>query len=212
MRGEHGCLDAGAYEREGSSPHARGARHMHQRGGRVGRIIPACAGSTAANWSRTRCGRDHPRMRGEHCRERVSYTMWQGSSPHARGARPARHGDRDWPGIIPACAGSTRLRVLQQGDHPRMRGEHLISLIALMRDWGSSPHARGAPVALHAALRHAGIIPACAGSTGSPGSSDDMSPGSSPHARGAPVGMLDADRAAGIIPACAGSTGSRPAR
>ena len=212
MRGEHSETSLPRSMAMGSSPHARGARVPRRRGIRARGIIPACAGSTAHAPARRTSGEDHPRMRGEHCRELVSYTMWQGSSPHARGARPARHGDRDWPGIIPACAGSTRLRVLQQGDHPRMRGEHRIAADTPQLFVGSSPHARGAPVALHAALRHAGIIPACAGSTGSPGSSDDMSPGSSPHARGAPVGMLDADRAAGIIPACAGSTGSRPAR
>ena len=107
-----------------------------------------------------------------------------------------------------------------------MRGEHLISLIALMRDWGSSPHARGAPVALHAALRHAGIIPACAGSTcrlprtsrsgrdhpRMRGEHNDelvrtvLVPGSSPHARGAPRGGDTREAVSGIIPACAGST------
>ena len=33
-------------------------------------------------------------------------------------------------GIIPACAGSTRRRVgapVAKGDHPRVRGEHMVS-------------------------------------------------------------------------------------
>ena len=48
-----------------------------------------------------------------------------------------------------------------------MRGEHVGRMIGLVIIGGSSPHARGAPVAegVHDAL--GGIIPACAGSTAS---------------------------------------------
>ena len=66
-------------------------------------------------------------MRGEHGMHPFLQLQVLGSSPHARGAllvRRARHHDA---GIIPACAGSTKLLKLFNlsiGDHPRMRGEH----------------------------------------------------------------------------------------
>ena len=226
MRGEHDRGTLMTSGGSGSSPHARGARVPRRRGIRARGIIPACAGSTAHAPARWTSGEDHPRMRGEHCRELVSYTMWQGSSPHARGARPARHGDRDWPGIIPACAGSTRLRVLQQGDHPRMRGEHRIAADTPQLFVGSSPHARGAPDLAHRPHARLGIIPACAGSTSGttrcPSARRDHPrmrgehrlacsmpierQGSSPHARGARGVVQHVEVRAGIIPACAGST------
>ena len=79
------------------------------------RIIPAYAGSTY------RCQTD------------IGKSL--GSSPHTRGALPARRGTR-----------------LSTGDHPRIRGEH--------QDWrrGANPRT--------------GIIPAYAGSTCSPQSSE----------------------------------------
>ena len=115
--------------------------------------------------------RDHPRMRGEHA--------YYSRSP------------TEAPGIIPACAGSTMpasaapslsmgssphargapwqltLGVLASRDHPRMRGEH--------------PSGVAGPPAL------AGIIPACAGSTGETRRIPPNPAGSSPHARGAPT-------------------------
>ena len=113
----------------GSSPHTRGARLQH-----------SCW--LHLHW-------DHPRIRGEHSRlttfsrngTRIipAYAgstfmyftaTWRsvGSSPHTRGAR---------------CAANTARG--GSGDHPRIRGEHVV----------------------HPAERHvpAGIIPAYAGST-----------------------------------------------
>ena len=72
----------------------------------------------------------------------------QGSSPHTRGARGCcvRAGRR--LGIIPAYAGSTdqlwTTPTIAQ-DHPRIRGEHVISGSFYDRSTGSSPHTRGAP-------------------------------------------------------------------
>ena len=66
MRGEHSCSLMLLMASLGSSSHARGARKHNNASALLGRIIPACAGSTPS-----RCrGRfqlwDHPRMRGEH--------------------------------------------------------------------------------------------------------------------------------------------------
>ena len=116
-------------------------------------------------------------------------------------------------GIIPACAGSTILENIGHGypqgssphargapelaidtfgadvDHPRMRGEHELSLLVTVCFFG--------------------IIPACAGSTRRLGSEMSCVRGSSPHARGAPAAGVRSTHSLRIIPACAGSTAAR---
>ena len=127
MRGEHDRGTLMTSGGSGSSPHARGAPLEQVMHALLSGIIPACAGSTAANWSRTRCGRDHPRMRGEHDFKRGFIKFDLGSSPHARGALHDDEVAGPKHGIIPACAGSTvyALNIKIAGeDHPRMRGEH----------------------------------------------------------------------------------------
>ena len=149
-------------------------------------------------------------MRGEHYDEVSADVFVQGSSPHARGTRRGfrRH---EFPyGIIPACAGNTRIvsfRSPRTWDHPRMRGEHSHAVDVFNLGVGSSPHARGTPSNMRAAWTASGIIPACAGNTRGmaligdalrdhprmrgehaverPTKQDRM--GSSPHARGTRV-------------------------
>ena len=172
----------------GSSPHARGARNAVMEQDKAYGIIPACAGSTLVRRRTTSSPRDHPRMRGEHGGDSDFKNDYGGSSPHARGAHPARHEPRARRGIIPACAGSTRCRSTPPSacwDHPRMRGEHSMHQDWILPRWGSSPHTRGA----RQSARH-GVAPR----------------GSSPHARGALIRRVSIMSAAGIIPACAGST------
>jgi len=132
-----------------------------------------------------------------------------GSSPRARGAPDQGRGRLVGRGIIPACAGSTSSSTTTgptRGDHPRVRGEHIETLLLVDRQVGSSPRARGAPPRRARTPCARGIIPACAGSTipavqqvGSPG-------GSSPRARGARGRSTLTSGEHGIIPACAGST------
>ena len=148
MRGEHGNTVMVTLDPKGSSPHARGAPLRT-------RVRP-------------RPSRDHPRMRGEHDPMEYGWVLSSGSSPHARGAPqdgPNRPAD---PGIIPACAESTRWRSrasTSTGDHPRMRGEHDSLGIPWTNQKGSSPHARGARAGDGLTYGLLGIIPACAGST-----------------------------------------------
>ena len=168
-------------------------------------------------------------MRGEHPFHHVLPTVYKGSSPHARGARPSADPRLPRRGIIPACAGSTarcRCGAMARRDHPRMRGEHLWSVPAPWGSAGSSPHARGARDAAKFREQLAGIIPACAGSTTCAASpwwcrrdhprmrgehratvaAPCLAKGSSPHARGALQPDGSGRCARGIIPACAGST------
>ena len=132
-------------------------------------------------------------------------------------------------GIIPACAGSTRLSRpprRRRRDHPRMRGEHERASSPRTLSGGSSPHARGALTNTQGIKVGSGIIPACAGSTPAvvparlahgdhprmrgehrgPERPRLPARGSSPHARGALAPHWPPRDARRIIPACAGST------
>ena len=172
---------------------------------------------------------DHPRMRGEHLRIRCRRRRPRGSSPHARGALHPLLRDARRAGIIPACAGSTRLSGLpprRRRDHPRMRGEHRKASESGASSPESSSHARGAQFRSPPRRARVGIIPACAGSTcGLPGCRasrrdhprmrgehaagawwEPQTKGSSQHARGALEAYGLVALAGGIIPACAGST------
>ena len=147
IRGEHGDRRRVSLGRQVSSPHTRGAR-IH---------------AAARRWPS-----DHPRIRGEHRQEGRRQGLVWGSSPHTRGAHPAGQGEQMGGGIIPAYAGSTRLRAFadtRRRDHPRIRGEHSgQSQVAVGFD-GSSPHTRGARVQHQPVKAQPRIIPAYAGST-----------------------------------------------
>ena len=107
-------------------------------------------------------------MRGEHISTPELGLSIKGSSPHARGAHQEIPALAFAAGIIPACAGSTEKRIQRASafaDHPRMRGEHLLTTLISNRSKGSSPHARGARGQARGAGDVIGIIPACAGST-----------------------------------------------
>ena len=229
LRGEHGGRTHPIGFATGSSPLARGALGRHRKSPAQRGIIPACAGSTAGRSRQPAPCQDHPRLRGEHGMEWLVEAWPRGSSPLARGAHQGGHQAGEQEGIIPACAGSTRGAVAERhdlGDHPRLRGEHVVADDSSEVSVGSSPLARGAPGGLVDEVREAGIIPACAGST-TTGTSPRSAPrdhtrlrgehpeprvtcagvkGSSPLARGAPIPAPAAALAAGIIPACAGST------
>ena len=213
----------------GSSPHTRGARWHAALLSEPVRIIPAYAGSTAAERYLFGAIGDHPRIRGEHDLAVFLDHTRAGSSPHTRGAPDLLRDSGYEAGIIPAYAGSTMVVVSSTGrrrDHPRIRGEHDASLAGQDEQEGSSPHTRGARQrSAHAGDDH-GIIPAYAGSTKehskTPGSLSDhprirgehstrwSSPssnlGSSPHTRGARRPGSRSHSRERIIPAYAGST------
>ena len=168
MRGEHPGRCRLAHFVLGSSPLARGAQRDERRDDHRRGIIPACAGSTFGRQTRAGSHSDHPRLRGEHWSSLSATVDILGSSPLARGALGLPREMCHDPGIIPACAGSTRTRRLSARsgrDHPRLRGEHEVGLIALCGMTGSSPLARGAPSKESGLHGFEGIIPACAGST-----------------------------------------------
>ena len=132
-------------------------------------IIPACAGSTRLYLESNAIARDHPRVCGEHvCELHATDCLW-GSSPRVRGARASRYEEVARSGIIPACAGSTScpgFHARQEGDHPRVCGEHALPTVGALVGEGSSPRVRGAQGGDDGREPGAGIIPAWAGSTG----------------------------------------------
>ena len=131
-------------------------------------IIPAYAGNTSPRPSETRSTWDHPRICGEHTYESTASDIMKGSSPHMRGTLPDKVPDGFRPGIIPAYAGNTPIclfRACNQGDHPRICGEHSSAGAAKVTAKGSSPHMRGTLAGSYPRAALSGIIPAYAGNT-----------------------------------------------
>ena len=115
-------------------------------------------------------------------------------------------------------------------DHPRVCGEHLRGLHALVAEQGSSPRMRGTPVSLSSIVNTRGIIPAYAGNTLAAQSSKSSTGdhprvcgehlsamsfvvfigGSSPRMRGTLSTVNWSIRDRGIIPAYAGNTAIFP--
>ena len=229
IRGEHALPPLRPASARGSSPHTRGARMETRRGQSQRRIIPAYAGSTPLRPPPSFPPRDHPRIRGEHRRWRVSSRPNPGSSPHTRGAQGFRYAHSTFCRIIPAYAGSTSCAngtSNTPADHPRIRGEHLGYRWDAEAKLGSSPHTRGAQTLQETRHPLPRIIPAYAGSTkpiaavehsrtdhprirgehrpcGGPSAGPR---GSSPHTRGARRDPPGHRRRRRIIPAYAGST------
>ena len=172
---------------------------------------------------------DHPRVCGEHLIHTSKPNDTTGSSPRMRGTRYFAVTNARIGGIIPAYAGNTgelAKMLRQNGDHPRVCGEHVGLLFFGFDFAGSSPRMRGTLVASVPALSHLGIIPAYAGNTiNNPrkriltgdhprvcGEHLELSTvasatqGSSPRMRGTHVYNPPAYPVGGIIPAYAGNT------
>ena len=152
-----------------------------------------------------------------------------GSSPRVRGTPVHGVEQISRGGIIPACAGNTRVVEVAAGlvgDHPRVCGEHCAVSFAWAASVGSSPRVRGTQCERQFIAAVLGIIPACAGNTiwliRAPYTDRDhprvcgehygryslptASVGSSPRVRGTPTAVPTSRRRLGIIPACAGNT------
>ena len=169
MCGEHCASALPLSDGLGSSPHVRGTLDATLIAGPVMGIIPACAGNTKHLLATRPEDGDHPRMCGEHTSPSPPHWTFPGSSPHVRGTPIQRGIVKPVIGIIPACAGNTgiwRRMGCRVWDHPRMCGEHFNAPEPMVFSWGSSPHVRGTLRPRSARSRPTGIIPACAGNTG----------------------------------------------
>ena len=144
--GEHGIVMAVLAVGPGSSPRVRGTRDTPNNWRYSAGIIPACAGNTTPRRKRTCATRDHPRVCGEHASRFCQLAFIAGSSPRVRGTLHAGGGLDAKRGIIPACAGNTMGATRSQPpawDHPRVCGEHTVSVLSPDGNTGSSPRVRG---------------------------------------------------------------------
>jgi len=228
-RGVYDRRDVGWRRTRGSSPLARGLLWAHIAPPNPQRIIPARAGFTP-DWI-TSCGgaTDHPRSRGVYHGKILSTPDNRGSSPLARGLPVPLNVSGISARIIPARAGFTCSGTVSRRsrwDHPRSRGVYDRDIQELTALRGSSPLARGLPLAKAAAMARRRIIPARAGFTSPtctrpPRSTDHPRSrgvyldeaqavhsafGSSPLARGLRGSGRKDRRPQGIIPARAGFT------
>ena len=111
---------------------------------------------------------DCPRSRGVYALARGTVDGVVGSSPLARGLPGLFSRQGHLPRIIPARAGFTKaagIELVEAGDHPRSRGVYDDHGRGRDDVAGSSPLARGLPVAASLEARTHGIIPARAGFT-----------------------------------------------
>ena len=91
----------------GSSPHTRGLQPTVTSVTVTRRIIPAHAGFTVRGDAGGLRHADHPRTRGVYRPLPLAAAHGAGSSPHTRGLRGTRWGERPAGRIIPAHAGFT---------------------------------------------------------------------------------------------------------
>ncbi len=228
-RGEHAYRQVQGNEDAGSSPLARGTHLQLSLGNLQIRFIPAGAGNTKNISHSIRSTTVHPRWRGEHIGHDARRPFRAGSSPLARGTRVILFPVPAQVRFIPAGAGNTRYAgrlLVNLPVHPRWRGEHTYSCGRSSFIRGSSPLARGTPIAAGRQLAPSRFIPAGAGNTSANSSSPDsttvhprwrgehissgapekVADGSSPLARGTQrvPGWLVADGR--FIPAGAGNT------
>ena len=132
----------------GSSPLTRGKHDVVQLPVLTGRLIPAHAGKTPFPLGRRRCGRAHPRSRGENVHSIGEDRLHAGSSPLTRGKQNGRPGALQPGGLIPAHAGKTMFLSPVRGS-----------------GGGSSPLTRGKPQRPRYESSDRGLIPAHAGKT-----------------------------------------------
>ena len=156
------------HDPRGSSPRVRGKRDRP--GSRPGLrgLIPACAGKTVIARSKSSGRGAHPRVCGENSRERDAVVFAKGSSPRVRGKREEEANSVNISGLIPACAGKTRLLTIRNGldgAHPRVCGENNPETAQIQAGLGSSPRVRGKLDGGFPDVGFGGLIPACAGKT-----------------------------------------------
>ena len=168
LRGEHISTLFTMFTVYGSPPPTRGTH-------KTANLLFCAMGITPAYAGNTQCVNcdccvlwDHPRLRGEHIKTQVDSGSPMGSPPPTRGTLLISHANSAIDRITPAYAGNTRnycMTTCKAGDHPRLRGEHRLSLHLLQIFLGSPPPTRGTLPNLTQTINNTGITPAYAGNT-----------------------------------------------
>ena len=167
-RGEHTIAVAIIGVATGSSPLARGTHFRILLQPLNWRFIPARAGNTFPHSVTAIKLAVHPRSRGEHAFPAGQPQNPAGSSPLARGTPRWCHTPKCRPRFIPARAGNTARTTgaaCRSAVHPRSRGEHIWTHVAVPKHGGSSPLARGTRQGRLARPADQRFIPARAGNT-----------------------------------------------
>ena len=167
-RGEYRLETVNDLDDRGSSPLSRGIHAMAFSSRTSRRIIPALAGNTCHGVFLSHVPADHPRSRGEYVGGDAGVTGCPGSSPLSRGILVRACEKLRQLRIIPALAGNTQNdRSTREGcqDHPRSRGEYLVSRVSRESSAGSSPLSRGILRIGRDEPNGVRIIPALAGNT-----------------------------------------------
>ena len=152
----------------GSSPRVRGKPHVVAGAVPGAGLIPACAGKTFTGAKRSDAHTAHPRVCGENGGVGELEGAREGSSPRVRGKRRLGLRPPQTGGLIPACAGKTRVsRTVGNATpaHPRVCGENGTAIHFWLEHLGSSPRVRGKHIADTGRGTVRGLIPACAGKT-----------------------------------------------
>ena len=132
------------------------------------RFIPTRAGNTSTMTSAPMRSWVHPHSRGEHNSTDPPWSVLPGSSPLARGTLQIYAIDIDVDRFIPTRAGNTTPMApatIASAVHPHSRGEHMNLLSLRSVNGGSSPLARGTPMARLPGRPPARFIPTRAGNT-----------------------------------------------
>ena len=194
----------------GSSPLARGGPATGHPPSVKSGLIPARAGRTRPPRRRSRPRRAHPRSRGADLTAAAGEVLRQGSSPLARGGRPARPRCVTPRGLIPARAGRTGAHSAHSRPgraHPRSRGADSTAFVRMTNSPGSSPLARGGLDHGPVGADKEGLIPARAGRTRSIGR-DLVETQAHPRSRGADGhGTCQIPRTRGSSPLARGGHG-----
>ena len=154
----------------GSSPRVRGKRRQTRPSVRRVRLIPACAGKTWTSYLVICLAPAHPRVCGENSAGKASVSLREGSSPRVRGKPACTSSCERSGGLIPACAGKTPSQLVSSSQltaHPRVCGENTSDASSRTCAMGSSPRVRGKRGPPFVKVGRSGLIPACAGKTGS---------------------------------------------
>ena len=131
-------------------------------------LIPAGAGQTTPQTTRTPPLGAHPRRCGANFFDSCPCVAGRGSSPQVRGKPASRYLRPRGSGLIPAGAGQTEFAWpfdFSEWAHPRRCGANLNDRVGGMRDQGSSPQVRGKLLRFEVGGGGAGLIPAGAGQT-----------------------------------------------
>ena len=171
IRGEKCLLEKHKALGKGSPPHTRGKGELTKQAQRRHGITPAYAGKSQFSGGEPVSVRDHPRIRGEKYIWDAHIHAFAGSPPHTRGKGGGQEETVCGSGITPAYAGKSlimKVYCMIAGDHPRIRGEKLLTNLHILTRKGSPPHTRGKAQWYVALQWSEGITPAYAGKRTTP--------------------------------------------